>query len=166
MKLYQSLRKVIGLITITPCMKVSHDLYPSLVHDYILYFENFVAQKRVQNKGSGTKELIQFLGHAQNVTAVSYHPELPIILTGSEDGSLRIWHANTYRLENSLNYNMERVWCVQALKGSNSVAVGYDDGTILIKMGRDEPAVTMDANGKLIWARHTELCQERLKLRL
>lgn len=103
------------------------------------------------------------LGHAQNVTAVSYHPELPIILTGSEDGSLRIWHANTYRLENSLNYNMERVWCVQALKGSNSVAVGYDDGTILIKMGRDEPAVTMDANGKLIWARHTELCQASLR---
>ena len=60
---------------------------------------------------------IYLTGHAQNVTAVSYHPELPIILTGSEDGSLRIWHANTYRLENSLNYNMERVWCVQALKG-------------------------------------------------
>ena len=43
--------------------------------------------------------------------------ELPIILTGSEDGSLRIWHANTYRLENTLSYNMERVWCVNALKG-------------------------------------------------
>ena len=42
---------------------------------------------------------------------------------------------------------------------SNSVAVGYDEGTILVKMGRDEPAVTMDLNGKLIWARHSELCQ-------
>ena len=49
------------------------------------------------------KTCVQTLeGHAQNVTAVCYHPELPIILTGSEDGSLRIWHANTYRLENSL----------------------------------------------------------------
>ena len=54
---------------------------------------------------------------------------------------------------------MERVWCVTALKGSNSVAVGYDEGTILVKMGRDEPAVTMDLNGKLIWARHSELQQ-------
>lgn len=51
------------------------------------------------------------------------------------------------------------MWCCTALKGSNSVAVGYDEGTILIKMGRDEPAVTMDVNGKLIWARHSELCQ-------
>lgn len=57
------------------------------------------------------------------------------------------------------SYNLERVWCCTALKGSNSVAVGYDEGTILIKMGRDEPAVTMDVNGKLIWARHSELCQ-------
>ena len=27
-------------------------------------------------------------GHAQNVSCVSYHPELPIIMTGSEDGKL------------------------------------------------------------------------------
>ena len=54
------------------------------------------------------------------------------------------------------------MWCCTALKGSNSVAVGYDEGTILIKMGRDEPAVTMDVNGKLIWARHSELCQGRI----
>ena len=44
------------------------------------------------------------------------------------------------------------------------MAVGYDDGTILVKMGRDEPAVTMDVNGKLIWARHSELCQGNLMI--
>ena len=33
------------------------------------------------------KSCVQTLdGHAQNVSAVSFHPELPIILTGSEDG--------------------------------------------------------------------------------
>ena len=33
------------------------------------------------------KTCVQTLeGHAQNVSAVSFHPELPIILTGSEDG--------------------------------------------------------------------------------
>ena len=36
-------------------------------------------------------------GHAQNISAVTFHPELPIILTGSEDGTFRVWHANTYR---------------------------------------------------------------------
>ena len=42
----------------------------------------------------------------------------PIILTGSEDGTVRIWHATTYRLENTLNYSMARLWssamCVAA----------------------------------------------------
>lgn len=36
-------------------------------------------------------------GHAHNVSAVCFHPELPIIITGSEDSTVRIWHANTYR---------------------------------------------------------------------
>lgn len=37
------------------------------------------------------KTCVQTLeGHAHNVTCVSFHPELPIILTGSEDGGLHI----------------------------------------------------------------------------
>lgn len=64
------------------------------------------------------------LGHAQNVSAVSFHPELPILLTGSEDGTVRIWHAGTYRLESSLNYGFERVWTISCMHGSNNVALG------------------------------------------
>ena len=48
---------------------------------------------------------------------------------------MRIWHANTYRLENTLNYGMERVWALGYLRGSNDVAFGYDEGTISIKVG-------------------------------
>lgn len=49
-------------------------------------------------------------------------------------GTIRIWHANTYRLENTLNYGMERVWALGYIKGSNDVAFGYDEGTISIKV--------------------------------
>lgn len=45
-----------------------------------------------------------------------------------------MWHSNTYRLENTLNYGMERVWCVCAKPGSNNVALGYDDGSIIIQV--------------------------------
>jgi coatomer subunit beta' len=45
-----------------------------------------------------TKSCVQTLeGHAHNVTAVCFHPELPIIMTGSEDGTVRLWHSATYR---------------------------------------------------------------------
>ncbi|KAJ3115645.1 Coatomer subunit beta' [Phlyctochytrium bullatum] len=77
--------------------------------------------------------------------------------------TVRIWHANTYRLENTLNYGMERVWAVAYLKGSNDIALGYDEGTIAIKLGREEPAVSMDNGGKIIWARHNEIRTANIK---
>ncbi|KAM3699841.1 hypothetical protein ACJW31_05G056400 [Castanea mollissima] len=69
---------------------------------------------------SQSKSCLQTLeGHSHNVTSVCAHPELPIIITGSEDGTIRIWHATTYRLENTLNYGLGRVWAVGYKKGSN-----------------------------------------------
>ena len=38
-----------------------------------------------------------------------------------------------------------------------SVALGYDEGTALIKIGREEPVASMDSSGKIIWARHNEI---------
>jgi coatomer subunit beta' len=43
------------------------------------------------------------------------------------------------------------------------VAVGFDDGAVVIKMGREEPAVSMDSSGKLIWARHSEIVSSIIK---
>ncbi|XP_065653479.1 coatomer subunit beta'-like [Hydra vulgaris] len=102
-------------------------------------------------------------GHAQNVSSVLFHPELPIILSGSEDGTIRLWHANTHRLESTLNYGMERVWSMSAMKGTNNVVIGYDEGCIMIKLGREEPAMSMDSSGKIIFAKHSDILQANLK---
>mmetsp|Transcript_44204 Transcript_44204/g.71965 ORF Transcript_44204/g.71965 Transcript_44204/m.71965 type:complete len:940 (-) Transcript_44204:165-2984(-) len=105
-----------------------------------------------------TKTCVQTLeGHTHNVSAVAFHPELPIIISGSEDGTVRIWHSSTYRLESTLNYAMERVWTIGVLKSTNKLALGYDEGSILIKIGREEPVASMDPTGKVIWAKHTEV---------
>lgn len=40
-------------------------------------------------------------------------------------GTLKIWHANTYRLETTLNYGMERVWCCYAMKVLDSYFYVY-----------------------------------------
>ncbi|CAH8656088.1 unnamed protein product [Schistosoma rodhaini] len=111
-----------------------------------------------------TKACVQTLeGHAQNISSVLFHPELPIILTGSEDGTVRFWHANTYRLESTLNYGLERVWTMTCQRGKQIVGIGYDEGTVAISLGRDEPAMSMDASGKLVCARHSELVQANLR---
>lgn len=111
-----------------------------------------------------TKSCVQTLeGHTHNVSSACFHPELPIIISGSEDGTVRIWHATTYRLENTLNYGLERVWAVAYMKGSNRVAIGYDEGTIMIKIGREEPVASMDSSGKIIWAKHNEIQTVNIK---
>nr|CAB3468287.1 unnamed protein product [Digitaria exilis] len=111
-----------------------------------------------------TKSCVQTLeGHAHNVSAVCFHPELPIIMTGSEDGTVRLWHSTTYRLENTLNYGLERVWSLGYMKGSRRVVIGYDEGTIMIKIGREEPVASMDNSGKIIWAKHNEIQTVNIK---
>lgn len=52
----------------------------------------------------------------------------------SATGTTRIWHANTYRLESTLNYGMERAWCIACMRGSNNVSIGYDEGSIIISV--------------------------------
>ncbi|KAL6628941.1 hypothetical protein ACP70R_028706 [Stipagrostis hirtigluma subsp. patula] len=111
-----------------------------------------------------TKSCVQTLeGHAHNVSAVCFHPELPIIITGSEDGTARMWHSTTYRLENTLNYGLERVWALGYMKGSRRVVIGYDEGTIMIKIGREVPVASMDSSGKIIWAKHNEIQTVNIK---
>ena len=111
-----------------------------------------------------SKTCVQTLdGHTHNVSVACFHPELPIILTGSEDGTVRVWHSTTYRLENTLNYGLDRVWALAYMRGSNNVAIGYDEGSIVIKLGRDEPSLSMDASGKIIFSRHNEIQQANVK---
>ena len=102
-------------------------------------------------------------GHAHNVSAVAFHPELPLIVTGSEDGACRLWHAATYRLEASLSYGLERLWAVGAARGSAAIALGYDDGVVLVSAGRDDPVASMDGGGRAVWARQADVCGAALR---
>ena len=96
-------------------------------------------------------------GHTGNISAVRFHPELPLIVTASEDGTVRLWNSSTYRSEKVMNQAMERAWTVAAIPGSNLLAVGYDEGAVVVKFGKDEPAYSMDAAGKIIWAKRSEI---------
>lgn len=43
------------------------------------------------------------------------------------------------------------------------VAIGYDEGTVMIKIGREEPVASMDSGGKIIWAKHNEIQTVNIK---
>ena len=46
---------------------------------------------------------------------------------------------------------------------SEGVAMGFDDGAVVVKMGREEPAVSMDGSGKIVWAKHNEVVSTVIK---
>jgi coatomer subunit beta' len=122
-------------------------------------------------------------GHSNNVCSVLFHPRLPVLVSASEDGTVRIWHATTYRAETTLNYGLERAWSIAAAKESNGLAIGYDEGTILIKLGHDAPVASLDTSfprlrgdktwkprfcvcrhtGKLVWAHNNDIQSASLK---
>ncbi|KAF2405259.1 Coatomer, beta' subunit [Trichodelitschia bisporula] len=137
------------------------DFYPHSDKPYLLTTSD---DRTVKIWDYTTKGLIATLeGHTSNVSFACYHPELPVVISGSEDGTVKLWHSNTYRLEQSLNYGLERAWCVAYQRGKQHIAIGFDDGMVVIKMGREQPAVSMDASGKVIYARHTDILTTTIK---
>lgn len=34
-----------------------------------------------------------------------------------------------------MNYGMERVWCMACKRGANQIAIGYDEGSVILKVG-------------------------------
>ncbi|KAM7271726.1 hypothetical protein ACFE04_030940 [Oxalis oulophora] len=67
------------------------------------------------------------------------------------------------RLKNALNYGLERVWAVGYMKSSRWIVIGYDEGTIMVKIGREVPVDSMDNSGKIIWAKHNEIQTVNIK---
>ncbi|KAF5363874.1 hypothetical protein D9756_000063 [Leucocoprinus leucothites] len=110
-----------------------------------------------------SKSCVQTMeGHTNNVSFAVFHPNLPIIVSGSEDGTVKIWNSGTYRIEHTLSYTLERAWCLALRKDTSEVAVGFDEGVVVIKLGRDEPTFSMDPSGKLIYTRNHEVLSGNL----
>ena len=62
-------------------------------------------------------------------------------------GTIRMWHSVTYRCETTLNYGMERVWSVGSMETTNMIGIGYDEGTVIVKIIPDPSLHARDALG-------------------
>jgi coatomer subunit beta' len=101
-------------------------------------------------------------GHTSNVSFAVFHPSLPLIISGSEDGTVKLWHSNTYRLESTLDYGLERAWCVSYRRTGNDIALGYDEGAVVVKLGKEEPSVSMDSSGKVVFSKGADVLSANL----
>ena len=101
--------------------------------------------------------------HTMPVTAVHFHPELPIIFSMSEDGKAIIHHSSSYGILNTLEYNLGMGWAVAVSpEDRNIIALGFDEGSVVVKLGSDDPVVSI-SNGKIIWTKSMEVYAANLK---
>jgi len=131
------------------------DYYPSGDKPYIL---SGADDRTVKVWDYQTKSIVHTLdGHTHNVCAVLFHPKLPLIASASEDGTVRLWQSTTYRAEATLNYGMERAWALSATAEANKMAIGFDEGCVVIELGSDDPVASMENSGKIVWAKNNEI---------
>ncbi|OMJ89059.1 hypothetical protein SteCoe_8885 [Stentor coeruleus] len=110
-----------------------------------------------------TKQCIHALsGHHHNISSVIFHSDLPLIISTSEDSTVKLWHSSTFRLETTLNYGMERGWAQSC--GNKLLAIGFDEGTMVLKLGSDEPLCSMTNTGYIIWVKNNEINSANLRV--
>ena len=131
------------------------DYYPSGDKPYIL---SGADDRTVKIWDYQTKSIVHSLdGHSHNICAVLFHPKLPLICSASEDGTVRLWQSTTYRAETTLNYGMERAWALAATRETTKLAIGFDEGCVVVELGSDDAVVSMDGTGKVVWAKNNEI---------
>eukprot|EP00758_Cryptobia_borreli_P007710 Tbor_TRINITY_DN5324_c2_g2::TRINITY_DN5324_c2_g2_i5::g.3929::m.3929/K17302/COPB2, SEC27; coatomer subunit beta' len=111
-----------------------------------------------------TRSCIQTLTHhVENVTCVFFHPDLPLLFTGGEDHTVGVINTTTWRQNQTLNYGLDRVWTISAKPNTNACALGFDKGMAVVKVGQEEPVLSMDQNGKVYMAIGTEVQMHHIK---
>ena len=97
------------------------------------------------------------------MTCVQFHPELPILFSIGEDSKAIIHHSHSYNILNTLEYHLGMGWAVAiSPEDRNIIAFGYDEGSVLVKIGSDDPVVSI-SNGKLIYTKSMEVYSANLK---
>jgi coatomer subunit beta' len=78
-------------------------------------------------------------GHTDCITCVCSHPDLPILLTGSNDETVRLWNSITFKLEGVLDFELGQVTAIICLKGSKRVVIGHDAGLVITEIRHEKP---------------------------
>ncbi len=83
--------------------------------------------------------IFTFEGHEENVSALCFHPELPILISGAEDRTCKFWNINTFKLEDSRLFGYETIWDIASQASMNMIAMASEEGTMVVRMGSDQP---------------------------
>jgi coatomer protein complex subunit alpha (xenin) len=70
-------------------------------------------------------------GHTNNVSCVMFHPKRELIVSNSEDKSIRIWDMSKQQVPQTWRRENDRFWMLAAHPTLNMMAAGHDSGMLL-----------------------------------
>lgn len=82
-------------------------------------------------------------GHTNNVSCVVFHPKQDLLLSDSEDKTIRIWDLAKRACVATIRRDSDRFWVLAAHPEHNLFAAGHDEGMIVFKLERERPAWTL-----------------------
>ena len=56
------------------------------------------------------------------------------LIHNDRDGTVKIWNSGTYCVDVTLSYTSEHARCAALRKDANEVAVGFDEGILVVKV--------------------------------
>lgn len=85
-------------------------------------------------------------GHKNNVSCVIFHAKQDIIVSNSEDKSIRVWDATKRICIQTFRREHDRFWILSAHPKMNLLAAGHDSGMIVFKLERERPAFSVSGD--------------------
>ncbi|KAL3835149.1 hypothetical protein ACJIZ3_009885 [Penstemon smallii] len=82
-------------------------------------------------------------GHMNNVSCVLFHSRQGIIVSNSEDKSIRVWDATSRTHMQTFQWQHDKFWVLAAHPEMNLLAAGHDSGMIVFKLERERPAFSL-----------------------
>ncbi|KAM3215253.1 hypothetical protein ACQJBY_067310 [Aegilops geniculata] len=83
------------------------------------------------------KKCVHTLEHECHVYSVFAHPSLPVLVTGTRNGAVRVWSSTDFRLKKKLEVDWP-VYGLACLMGSERVAVAQFYAVSVMKIGDEE----------------------------
>ena len=85
-------------------------------------------------------------GHYNNVSCVIFHPRQDLIVSNSEDKSIRVWDTAKRTCLHTFRREHDRFWIIAAHPTLNLFAAGHDSGMVVFKLERERPANAISGN--------------------